>query len=499
MPFKGQFAFISTEEVSPSQLSRVAAHELGHGTFRLYHTFSDKNDYIVPQGTTDNLMDYNNGKELHKYQWDLVQDPQGMWFTGLIDEEEMAMVSEEDSLVTTITSVENAQLAPKDGHHLNVEFEVENYQELIEKYPDETQFIMALVYDKDNNCIYTQELETDENNGSFSWNGIYETEQGEQDTINSEKAPYKLFIKGYCGKDPSSVEDLSCGYLGDNACLIKNLILHTQSTIETLKSAFTDSVLVVTDSVLVVTDEDSTENGVDKTWEEWNNFEDMQVYASNSYEQYELMCNKYENAFDVFKDKTPMEYFSENLKEITFFGNTIKVHNDFASILTQVDSNLSGTNVGAISISQPFQMRSIYGKSSTISQHGLGLALDINVKFNPFITSDRTSVRYLIKRSTNLDCDNITDYSIEQIIEASNLFKQTFENSGFEIIKASLEEISLYENDNNVSINSLKDDVIYDSLNEFVNSYNQILTDTSKNQATELIELKNNIEKFRES
>jgi len=90
MPFKGQFAFISTDEVSSSQLPRIAAHELGHGTFRLYHTFSDKNDYIVPKGTTDNLMDYNNGKELHKYQWDLVQAPQGMWFTGLIDEEEMA-------------------------------------------------------------------------------------------------------------------------------------------------------------------------------------------------------------------------------------------------------------------------------------------------------------------------------------------------------------------------------------------------------------------------
>jgi hypothetical protein len=39
-------------------------------------------------------MDYNDGKELHKYQWDLVQDPQGMWFTGLIDEEEAAYYSE---------------------------------------------------------------------------------------------------------------------------------------------------------------------------------------------------------------------------------------------------------------------------------------------------------------------------------------------------------------------------------------------------------------------
>jgi len=99
MPFKGQFAFISTREVSSDDLPRLAAHELAHGTFRLYHTFSDRNEYPVPQGTTDNLMDYNDGKELHKYQWDYIHDPQGEWFTSLVDEEEMAMVSEDDPLV----------------------------------------------------------------------------------------------------------------------------------------------------------------------------------------------------------------------------------------------------------------------------------------------------------------------------------------------------------------------------------------------------------------
>ena len=81
-------------------------------TFRLYHTFSDKNDYIVPKGTTDNLMDYNNGKELHKHQWDLVQDPQGMWFTGLIDEEEVAYYSEstDDTWTRNINKIACATL-----------------------------------------------------------------------------------------------------------------------------------------------------------------------------------------------------------------------------------------------------------------------------------------------------------------------------------------------------------------------------------------------------
>jgi len=30
-----------------------------HGAFRLWHTFSGENLYTAPQGTTNNLMDYN--------------------------------------------------------------------------------------------------------------------------------------------------------------------------------------------------------------------------------------------------------------------------------------------------------------------------------------------------------------------------------------------------------------------------------------------------------
>jgi hypothetical protein len=67
---------------------------LGHGSFRLYHTFSDKNDYPVALGTTDNLMDYNNGSNLHKYQWDYIKDPRNMMFAWAQSEEEGAAIIE---------------------------------------------------------------------------------------------------------------------------------------------------------------------------------------------------------------------------------------------------------------------------------------------------------------------------------------------------------------------------------------------------------------------
>ncbi|MGM0582967.1 MAG: hypothetical protein ACQETL_19985 [Bacteroidota bacterium] len=123
MPFEKEKAFVSAEEVSTSDMPRVIAHELGHGTFRLYHTFSEKNDYAVPRSTTDNLMDYNNGKALHKYQWDLVQDPQGEWFTSLVDEEEMASIFNKACKLKTI--MENIRYAAANNKNYEREYQIE--------------------------------------------------------------------------------------------------------------------------------------------------------------------------------------------------------------------------------------------------------------------------------------------------------------------------------------------------------------------------------------
>jgi GH24 family phage-related lysozyme (muramidase) len=92
MPINGQCGFIFLNNVSAEGVARVAAHELGHGVFRLYHTFSSDNRYVLPEGTTDNLMDYNGGTALYKYQWDYIHDPQTMLFAWAEEEEEGAMI-----------------------------------------------------------------------------------------------------------------------------------------------------------------------------------------------------------------------------------------------------------------------------------------------------------------------------------------------------------------------------------------------------------------------
>ena len=79
MPFKRQFGFIYP--ANTSNTARTIAHELAHGAFRLRHTFSPE-ALIAGEGSTNNLMDYPAGRELRKYQWDNVHEPESMngWF-----------------------------------------------------------------------------------------------------------------------------------------------------------------------------------------------------------------------------------------------------------------------------------------------------------------------------------------------------------------------------------------------------------------------------------
>jgi len=75
MPFNRHFGFIFLKNnknlsSNPEKLQHTIAHELGHGAFTLYHTFSSK-DKSIPQGNTYNLMDYTSKQPdnlFRKYQ-----------------------------------------------------------------------------------------------------------------------------------------------------------------------------------------------------------------------------------------------------------------------------------------------------------------------------------------------------------------------------------------------------------------------------------------------
>lgn len=109
MPLTGDYGFI----FNLSSNVELLAHELSHGAFNLRHTFSDDAYWrgngkapVFPEKTTQNLMDYANGTELWKYQWDLIHDPEGILF-GALDEEEGALkgISNVDEITNVIEMI----------------------------------------------------------------------------------------------------------------------------------------------------------------------------------------------------------------------------------------------------------------------------------------------------------------------------------------------------------------------------------------------------------
>jgi hypothetical protein len=69
--------------------ARTLAHELGHGKTKLQHTF--KGD-LITQGSTKNLLDYSDGTDLVRSQWEYIHDP--AVFDPIQDDEDAADTEE---------------------------------------------------------------------------------------------------------------------------------------------------------------------------------------------------------------------------------------------------------------------------------------------------------------------------------------------------------------------------------------------------------------------
>ncbi len=75
MPRGNQFGYIFTDGLSTKDINQIIAHELGHGVWKLAHTFNKSYGEKLAQGTTDNLMDYSGKTHIAKWQWDIMAQP----------------------------------------------------------------------------------------------------------------------------------------------------------------------------------------------------------------------------------------------------------------------------------------------------------------------------------------------------------------------------------------------------------------------------------------
>lgn len=84
MPRQSQFGFIFTKGASNTDIGHTIAHEVAHGAWTLEHTFAS--GIGLTAMTTANLMDYKNGNELLKYQWDVIHSPGHVW--GIFEDDD---------------------------------------------------------------------------------------------------------------------------------------------------------------------------------------------------------------------------------------------------------------------------------------------------------------------------------------------------------------------------------------------------------------------------
>ena len=159
-PIKSGFGFLT-----PQADARTAAHELGHGAFNLRHTFSNDNVVNLPEGTTQNLMDYSVGTELWKYQWDYIHNPEGGWFLG-------EDVGEGASVVETFDIIgQNTGIAPN-GKVISSVKSVNNTNRVVFSIARGNYFVSGFsVYDDAGNKIETYKW-----NGSSYYNGSLSVE-----------------------------------------------------------------------------------------------------------------------------------------------------------------------------------------------------------------------------------------------------------------------------------------------------------------------------------
>ncbi|MBT1686330.1 fibronectin type III domain-containing protein [Dawidia soli] len=130
MPRSRQAGFLFVDNLDAGNVVEAIGHELGHGAFNLKHTFSEFGG--LAKGTTDNLMDYNHGTALYKYQWDYIHEPQRVF--GLFEGDE-----ESESAVITLADASLAGIAwgidenPDDGFEGGASFILANGSVLVFK------------------------------------------------------------------------------------------------------------------------------------------------------------------------------------------------------------------------------------------------------------------------------------------------------------------------------------------------------------------------------
>jgi TANFOR domain-containing protein len=107
LPRKKQAGFLFVDNLTSQELTiKTVAHELGHGAFRLEHTF--KQFPTLTKEMTNNLMDYRpDGTYLYKYQWDYIHDPEAV-LSLFEEDEDGSLKNYSEYIINVLRKIRNA-------------------------------------------------------------------------------------------------------------------------------------------------------------------------------------------------------------------------------------------------------------------------------------------------------------------------------------------------------------------------------------------------------
>ncbi len=119
-------------------------------------------------------------------------------------------------------------------------------------------------------------------------------------------------------------------------------------------------------------------------------------------------------------------YLDENIAACSFFGHSFPTHRDLCAALGRADAALRAAGVAPeINSIWSVVARPIRGRAGSLSEHALGLAVDINPATNPLIRAgDNRDVVRVIKAVTGVDLGAVQ--SAEALRQASTTFRSTF-------------------------------------------------------------------------
>ncbi|HAN17886.1 MAG TPA: hypothetical protein DCQ24_04345, partial [Bacteroidales bacterium] len=463
MPLKKQVAFIydgNTDARTSLSAGRLIAHELGHGAFRLWHTFSSENKYAMSQNSTDNLMDYNNGQRLHKYQWDFIQNPEAMIAWGQ-DEEEGALITEGTDLTIDIKGL-NDDFEPG-KKELKIEYEIKNFEKIAEEHKDVTKAYIWIL--KDNTVVYTSDLPL-KNINTFIWNGKSNKDNVENDIV------------------------------GLNDFIIKIGVTIEYSIVSNIfEWLFTSNV----DFKLTSSKEQKW--AVNKFEKEFDNFilKDQHGYTqTNILGSYVALENRLNQV--GAKELSPMEYLSNHIVEGDFLGTNIpainirylyvlrkleesigrnKKWNNNNSTFKNIINELNSTTNSDTRI-ENFARFSLC--NSSLSDHALGFAIDFDKNRNIWLRSSENQ---------NTNQSKFIEIVTEKMMIGGD-YSNSSDKGAKEINQSHLDFLSRI-NDNNVEFSYNNIQSIYNNLNtysssiELLDNFRANSLNNSKNQLYSLL------------